>query len=234
MPHGRVLELQNSVCQLMVHGARNQTGERSWIIVEVHLPDILGEPHNTRFIFQRAHHRLRRATGIRQEGKPFWMVPLRFLLFRRVDYHNGTVHRRMPSKKRSVFGVRSDCGLLIHGSTVSSILVCHLPKSAKQMLVVEFADLEIGSAAERYRPSMAKYLPKPLRALYRGGRARAVNGLTSSNAAIDEIKRQCHEKSDFGHTFPLCKLLTPGGIAGDLNRREAPRFLVYCARSPAG
>jgi hypothetical protein len=71
-------------------------------------------------------------------------------------------------------------------------------------------------------------------ALYRGGRARAVNGLTSSNAAIDEIKRQCHEKSDFGHTFPLCKLLTPGGIAGDLNRREAPRFLVYCARSPAG
>jgi hypothetical protein len=99
----------------------------------------------------------------------------------------------------------------------SSILVCHLPKSAKQMLIVEFADLEIGSAAERYRTSMAKYLPKPLRTLYRGGRARAVNGFTSSNAAvIIEIKRQCHEKGDFGHTFALCKvylLRTPGGIA---------------------
>ena len=70
------------------------------------------------------------------------------------------------------------------------------------MLIVEFADLEIGSAAERYRTSMAKYLPKPLRTLYRGGRARAVNGFTSSNAAISEIKRQCHEKSDFGHTGP--------------------------------
>jgi hypothetical protein len=86
----------------------------------------------------------------------------------------------------------------------SSIVVCHLPKSAKHMLVVEFADLEIGSAAERYRTSMAKYPPKPLRTLYRGGRARAVNRFTSSNAAaIIEIKRQCHEKSDFGHTFAL-------------------------------
>jgi len=74
------------------------------------------------------------------------------------------------------------------------------------MLIVEFSDLEIGGAAERYRTSMAKYLPKPLRTLYRGGRARAGNGFTSSNAAvIIKIKRQCHEKSDFGHTFALCK-----------------------------
>jgi hypothetical protein len=58
----------------MVHGARNQPGARSWIIVEIYLPDILGEPHNTLFIFQRAHHRFRRARGICQEGKPFWMV----------------------------------------------------------------------------------------------------------------------------------------------------------------
>ena len=82
------------------------------------------------------------------------------------------------------------------------ILVRHLPKPAKQMLVVELAGLEIGSAAESYRPSMAKDLPKPLRTLYRGGRARAINGFTSSNAAIDEIKRQGHEESDFGHTVP--------------------------------
>ena len=74
------------------------------------------------------------------------------------------------------------------------------------MLIVKFANLEIGSAAERYRTSMAKYLPKPLRTLYRGGRAWAVNGLTSSNAAaVSEIKRQRYEKSDFGHTPALCK-----------------------------
>jgi hypothetical protein len=88
----------------------------------------------------------------------------------------------------------------------SSILVCHLPKPAKQMLIVEFADLEIGSAAERYRSSVAKNLPKPLCPLYCGGRARAVNGFTRSNAAtIIEIEWQCHEKSDFGHVFALCK-----------------------------
>jgi hypothetical protein len=85
------------------------------------------------------------------------------------------------------------------------------------MLIVEFVDLEIGSAAECYRTSMAKYLSKPLRTLYRSGSARPVNGFTSSNAAvIIEIKRQCHEKSDFGLTFALCKvylLRTPGGIA---------------------
>jgi hypothetical protein len=74
------------------------------------------------------------------------------------------------------------------------------------MLIVKFANLEIGSAAERYRTSMAKYLPKPLRTLYRGGRAWAVNGVASSNAAVSEIKRQCHEKSDFGHTLALYKL----------------------------
>jgi hypothetical protein len=72
------------------------------------------------------------------------------------------------------------------------------------MLVVEFADLEIGSAAERYRTSMAKYLPKPFRAVYRGGGARAVNGFASSNAAINEIERQCHERSDFCHRLTRC------------------------------
>jgi hypothetical protein len=54
----------------------------------------------------------------------------------------------------------------VHGPQALSIVVCHLPKSAKHMLVVEFSDLEIGSAAER-RSSMAKYLPKRLRTLYR-------------------------------------------------------------------
>jgi hypothetical protein len=82
------------------------------------------------------------------------------------------------------------------------------------MLIVEFADLEIGSAAERYRTSMAKYLPKPLRTPYRGGRARAVNGFTRRNGAINEIERQCHrqchEKSDFGHKVPTLLAHTGG------------------------
>jgi hypothetical protein len=72
------------------------------------------------------------------------------------------------------------------------------------MFVVESPELEIGSAAERYRTSMAKYLPKPLRTLYRSGRARAVSGFTSSNAAINEIEGQSHERSNFRHGFRLC------------------------------
>ena len=64
---------------------------------------------------------------------------------------------------------------------------------------------------------MAKYLPKPLRTLYRGGGARAVNRFTGGNSATSiEIKRQCHEERDFGHAFALlqvCLWRTPGGIA---------------------
>jgi hypothetical protein len=67
------------------------------------------------------------------------------------------------------------------------------------MLVVELTDLEIGSAAERYRTSVTKYLPKPLRTLYRGGRAGAVNGFTSRNAAVNEIEGQSHERNDLCH-----------------------------------
>jgi hypothetical protein len=36
------------------------------------------------------------------------------------------------------------------GPRASSILVCHMPDSEKHMLLVEFPDLEIGSAAERH------------------------------------------------------------------------------------
>jgi hypothetical protein len=86
---------------------------------------------------------------------------------------------------------------------LSSVLIRHLPKSAKDMLVVEFTDLEIGSAAERYGASVAKYLPKPLRTLYRGGRAGAVNGFTSRNAAVNEIEGQSHERSDLCHRLQL-------------------------------
>jgi hypothetical protein len=87
---------------------------------------------------------------------------------------------------------------------VSPVLVGDLPKSAKHMLIVEFADLEIGRADERYSARMAKYPPKPLRTFYCGGRARAFDRFTSGNAAISEIEGQCHEKSDFRHGSPLC------------------------------
>ena len=79
----------------------------------------------------------------------------------------------------------------------------HLPKSAKHALAIEFSGLEIGRAAESYRPRMAKDLPKPLRTLYRCGGAWAVNGFTSSNAAVDEIERQSHEASYLGHMLAV-------------------------------
>jgi hypothetical protein len=104
MPHRHVLELKNSICQLMVHGARNQPSKRPWIAVEIHLPDILREPQNTLVVFQRAHHRFVCATDVGEESKPFGMVPFRFMLFGNVVYHNGTVHGEcLP--KRTVFGV---------------------------------------------------------------------------------------------------------------------------------
>jgi len=62
----------------------------------------------------------------------------------------------------------------------------------------------------RTRTRRGGYLPKPLRTLYRGGRARAVNGFTRRNGAINEIERQCHEKSDFGHKVPTLLAHTGG------------------------
>ena len=92
VPHGRLVELQKTVGQLMVNGARNQPGERAWIVTKIQLPDILGEPHNTCFIFQRVHHRLECATNIRQESEPFGMAFFRFVFFRHVDDDDGAVH----------------------------------------------------------------------------------------------------------------------------------------------
>ena len=76
---------------------------------------------------------------------------------------------------------------------VSSVLVRDMPKSPEHMPVVEFADLEIGRANERYSASMAKYPPKPLRTFYCGGGACAFNRFTGGNAAINKIEGQCHE-----------------------------------------
>jgi hypothetical protein len=92
MPHWRVLELQDSVSQFMVHGARDQPGERPRIVVEVDLPNILGEPHDAVLIFQRVNHRLGRAADIRQKGEPFRVVSFRFMFFGQVDDHDCTVH----------------------------------------------------------------------------------------------------------------------------------------------
>jgi len=65
---------------------------------------------------------------------------------------------------------------------ISSVLVCDLPKSAKHMLIVEFTDLEIGRADERYSACMAKCPPKPLGTFYCGRGACAFNRFTSGNA----------------------------------------------------
>jgi hypothetical protein len=78
------------------------------------------------------------------------------------------------------------------------------------MLIVEPPDLEIGSAAVRYRTGVAKYLPQSFRTLDGGGRARASNGFTRRNATINEIEGQCHERSDFNHRSHLAAY--PGAI----------------------
>lgn len=86
-----------------------------------------------------------------------------------------------------------------------------MTKSPEHMLIVEFADLEIGRADERYSASMAKYLPKPLRAFDCRDGARAFNRFTGGNPAINEIERQSHEKSDFCRRSPLCLQGQPNG-----------------------
>ena len=92
MPHWRLHELQYSISELVVRGARNQPSERSGIVVETYLPDIFAQSQNALLIFQRTHDRLGRSTEIRLERMPFGMVPFRFSLFRHVDYNDGTVH----------------------------------------------------------------------------------------------------------------------------------------------
>jgi hypothetical protein len=99
MPHGRVLKLQNSVSQFMVHGARDQSRECTWIVVDIYLPDILSEPQNTFLIFQRADHRFGCSTEIRQAGNPFGVASFRFMLFGHVDHDDGTVHGEHPSRR---------------------------------------------------------------------------------------------------------------------------------------
>jgi hypothetical protein len=112
MPHWGFHELQYSISQLVVHGARNQPSERSGIVLEIYLPDILAQSHHTLLIFQRTHHRFGRSTEIRLERKPFGMVPFRFGLFRHIDYNDGTVHGGpsnglRPEKKKFFCLVRS-------------------------------------------------------------------------------------------------------------------------------
>jgi hypothetical protein len=58
---------------------------------------------------------------------------------------------------------------------------------------------------------VAKYLPKPLRTVYRGGRAGAVNRFTSRNAAVIKIEGQSHERSDLCHRLQL--LSAPKNLA---------------------
>jgi hypothetical protein len=83
------------------------------------------------------------------------------------------------------------------------VLVRHLSKPAQHVRVVEFSLFEIAGAAERDGAGMPQDFPLPLRRLYRDRRTCAVNGFTGNKAAVDEIKGQCHEMSDFGHECPL-------------------------------
>jgi hypothetical protein len=79
-----------------------------------------------------------------------------------------------------------------------------LSKSPKNLPGVEFANLKIAGPGECYRTCMAKSLPQPLRTLYRGGRARALDRFTSDNGVIDVIERHDYEIGNLGHksAFP--------------------------------
>src|ERR1700688_3160018 len=85
----------------------------------------------------------------------------------------------------------------------SSIVGRNLAKSPKDLLGVEFPSLRIAGAAECNRTRMAKCFPKPLRALYRGGRTWASNRFTSDEAVIDVIKWHDHEIGNLGHMSDL-------------------------------
>ena len=81
----------------------------------------------------------------------------------------------------------------------ASIFVRHLAKSPKDLLGVEFANLEIAGAAERDRACMAKGFPEPLRALDRGGRRWASDGFTRDDAATVVIEGHDFELSNLDH-----------------------------------
>jgi len=86
----------------------------------------------------------------------------------------------------------------------SQVLLRNLAKPAQHMPVVEFTLLEIAGAAERNSAGMTKQLPLPLRRLYRDRGVSAVNAFAGNKDAVDEVKSQGHEVSDFGHRCPLC------------------------------
>jgi Caspase domain len=136
-------------------------------------------------------------------------VRLESVMRAKADVHYCTIRSTLARFRR---GAGADFGLCRCSARITpiranivgmlSILVCHLPKSAKHVRIVEFAYLEIASAAVRDRTSMAKYLPKSLRTLYRSGWTRAINGFTRSDSAINEIEGQRPERNDFCHRPP--------------------------------
>jgi hypothetical protein len=79
----------------------------------------------------------------------------------------------------------------------------YLPKLPKDLLLTEFASLEITRPDKRHRTRMTKSLPEVLRSLYRNCWAWAAYGFTGDDAAAFVVKRHNHELDDFGHSsFP--------------------------------
>jgi hypothetical protein len=74
-------------------------------------------------------------------------------------------------------------------------IIRHVAELSQHSCIAEIAGRRITCATERDRTCMAQYLPKALRTLYRG----CGTGFTNNDAAVSNIKRQCHEVCNPGH-----------------------------------
>jgi hypothetical protein len=85
-----------------------------------------------------------------------------------------------------------------------------LPKSSKDLVGAEFANLKIGGPADGYRTRVAESPPKILRMLYRGGGTRPSSGFACDDVAVYVIERYGHETDNFGHKLrPPSFILQP-------------------------
>jgi hypothetical protein len=85
------------------------------------------------------------------------------------------------------------------GDTRRSVFAGCVAELPKNLFFIEYADLEIAGAAERYRACMAEEFPKGLRMLNGFGGTWTFYGGTGNDAVIRIIERYCHELDDLGH-----------------------------------
>jgi hypothetical protein len=90
-----------------------------------------------------------------------------------------------------------------HRSSQRTQIVRHVAEFSQHSGIVEFASGGITSSAECDRTGMAQYLPKTLRALYRGCGAWTFYRFTDNDGTVSNIERQRHEICNSGHGSPI-------------------------------